>query len=57
MRTHCLSKKRTDWRWPLRLTELVRDGEWDIVHVHSPLSGSVARLATRTMRKADARCW
>ena len=48
-----MSKKRSDWGWPLRLAELVRDGEWDIVHVHSPLPGSVARLATRTMRKAD----
>ena len=54
VKTHCLSRKRTDYRWPLRLAELVRDGEWDIVHVHSPLPGSVARLATRTMRKADS---
>ena len=53
VKTHCLSRKRTDRRWPLRLAEMVRDGEWDIVHVHSPLPGSVARLATRTMRKAD----
>jgi glycosyltransferase involved in cell wall biosynthesis/predicted N-acetyltransferase YhbS len=53
VRTHCMSRKRTDRRWPLRLAELVRDGEWDIVHVHSPLPGSVARLATRTMRSAD----
>ena len=53
VQTHCLSRKRTDWRWPLRLVELVRDGEWDIVHVHSPLPGSVARLAARTMPKAD----
>ncbi len=52
VRTHCLSGRRSDFRWPLRLTELVRDGDWDIVHVHSPLPGSVARLATRTMRKA-----
>jgi glycosyltransferase involved in cell wall biosynthesis/GNAT superfamily N-acetyltransferase len=51
--THCMSRRRTDRRWPLRLAELVRDGEWDIVHVHSPLPGSVARLATRSMRKAD----
>ena len=54
VKTHCLSRKRTDYRWPLRLAELVRDGEWDIVHVHSPLPGSVARLATRTMRKPDS---
>ncbi len=53
VKSHCMSRKRTDRRWPLRLAELVRDGEWDIVHVHSPLPGSVARLATRTMREAD----
>jgi glycosyltransferase involved in cell wall biosynthesis/GNAT superfamily N-acetyltransferase len=53
VKTHCMSRKRTDRRWPLRLAELVRDGDWDIVHVHSPLPGSVARLATRTMRSAD----
>ena len=47
--THCLSRKAADWRWPLRLAELVREGEWDIVHSHAPLSGSIARLATRTM--------
>jgi L-malate glycosyltransferase len=53
VKTHCMSRKRIDRRWPLRVVELVRDGEWDIVHVHSPLPGSVARLATRTMRSAD----
>jgi glycosyltransferase involved in cell wall biosynthesis/GNAT superfamily N-acetyltransferase len=53
VRTHCLSRKRSDYWWPLRLVELVRDGEWDIVHSHSPLPGSVARLATRTIRKPD----
>jgi glycosyltransferase involved in cell wall biosynthesis/GNAT superfamily N-acetyltransferase len=53
VKTHCMSRKSTDRRWPLRLAELVRHGEWDIVHVHSPLPGSVARLATRTMRRAD----
>jgi glycosyltransferase involved in cell wall biosynthesis/predicted N-acetyltransferase YhbS len=53
VRTHCLSRKRTDYWWPRRLVELVRDGEWDIVHSHSPLPGSVARLATRTIRKSE----
>lgn len=51
--THCLSRRRTDYRWPLRLAELVRDGDWDLVHVHSPLPGSVARLATRTMQGGE----
>ena len=43
VRTHCLSTGRTDPRWPLRLTKLIRDGDYDVVHVHSPLPGSVAR--------------
>ncbi len=48
-RTHCLSTRRRDPRWPLRLAQLVRRGEFDVVHVHSPLPGSVARLAARSM--------
>ncbi|MEM8619410.1 MAG: GNAT family N-acetyltransferase [Actinomycetota bacterium] len=52
VRTHCLSKRRRDPLWPLRLTQLVRNGDWDVVHVHSPLPGSIARLSARTMRDA-----
>jgi glycosyltransferase involved in cell wall biosynthesis/predicted N-acetyltransferase YhbS len=51
VRTHCLSSTRRDLRWPLRLSRLVRSGHWDVVHVHSPLPGSVARLATRSLPK------
>ena len=47
--TICLSTRRSDPRWPIRLAELVRGGEYDVVHVHSPLPGSVARLATRSL--------
>ncbi len=54
VRTHCVSDRRSDPRWPLNLSRLVRDGDYDVVHVHSPLPGSVARLAVRSMR-ADAR--
>ena len=53
VRTHCLSTKRTDRRWPLHLAKLIRSGDYDVVHVHSPLPGSVARLAARSMRSAD----
>jgi glycosyltransferase involved in cell wall biosynthesis/GNAT superfamily N-acetyltransferase len=53
VRTHCLSVRRTDRRWPLRLAKLIRSGAYDVVHVHSPLPGSVARLAARSMRSAD----
>ena len=53
VRTHCLSTRRTDRRWPLHLARLIRSGDYDVVHVHSPLPGSVARLAARSMRSAD----
>jgi glycosyltransferase involved in cell wall biosynthesis/predicted N-acetyltransferase YhbS len=53
VRTHCLSVRRTDRRWTLRLVKLIRSGDFDVVHVHSPLPGSVARLAARSMRSAD----
>ena len=36
---HCLSRERDDHRWPLRLNRLIRDGGYDVVHVHSPLPG------------------
>ncbi len=49
--THCLSTKRHDRRWPLHLRELIQNGNFDIVHVHSPLPGSVARVAVRMMPK------
>jgi glycosyltransferase involved in cell wall biosynthesis/GNAT superfamily N-acetyltransferase len=47
--TQCLSRKRSDVRWPVQLVRLVRSGRFDVVHVHSPLPGSVARLAARSM--------
>src|SRR6056297_1006222 len=53
VRTVCVSDRRRDPRWPLRLARLIRSGDYDVVHVHSPLPGSVARLAARSMRPAD----
>jgi len=53
VRTHCLSTRRSDLRWPMHLAQLIRSGGYDIVHVHSPLPASVARLAVRSMRAAD----
>lgn len=47
--THCLSRADRDLRWPLRLARLVRKGGFEVVHVHSPLPASVARLAARGM--------
>ena len=49
VRTHCLSRADSDPLWPKRLTALIREGEWDVVHVHSPLPASVARAAVRSM--------
>lgn len=51
VRTHCLSPAGLGVPWPLRLAKLVRSGDWDVVHVHSPLPGSVARLAVRSIRR------
>ncbi|MEQ1701858.1 MAG: GNAT family N-acetyltransferase [Ilumatobacteraceae bacterium] len=48
----CMSRSARDWSWPLRLARLVRSGDFDVVHVHSPLPGSVARLAVRSMPRA-----
>ncbi len=47
--SHCVSRFRTDPRWPLRLARLIRHGGYDVVHVHAPLPGSVARLAVRSL--------
>jgi L-malate glycosyltransferase len=55
VRTHCLSQARNDLRWPARLTKLIREGGYDVVHVHSPLPGSIARAAVRSMPKRHGR--
>lgn len=38
--------------WPVRLVRLVRRGGFHVVHVHSPLPGSIARLAARSLPRA-----
>ncbi|MDO8362930.1 MAG: GNAT family N-acetyltransferase [Actinomycetota bacterium] len=48
----CVAKGRRDPLWPLRLARMVRSGGYDIVHVHSPLPGSVARLAVRSLPRS-----
>jgi len=45
----CVSHRSRDWWWPLRLARLVRSGDFDVIHVHSPLPGGVARLAVRSV--------
>ena len=45
IRMHCLQARRNvEPRWPASLQRLLRQGRYDIVHSHSPLAGSVARL-------------
>src|SRR4051812_48173959 len=39
--------------WPVALWQLIRTGHFDIVHIHSPLFGSIARLAAKAQRKAS----
>ena len=45
----CVSRGTRDVWWPLRLVRLVRSGGFDVVHVHSPLPGSITRLAVRSI--------
>ena len=45
IRVHCLQARgNVEPRWPARLQRLLREGHYEIVHSHSPLVGSVARL-------------
>jgi glycosyltransferase involved in cell wall biosynthesis len=41
--------RRGGLRWPLRVASLVRSGGYDVVHAHSPLLATAARLAARTL--------
>ncbi len=47
--TVCLSTRRRDLRWPLRLRRLVADGGFDVVHSHSPVLAVAGRLAATTV--------
>jgi glycosyltransferase involved in cell wall biosynthesis len=44
----------TEWdpRWVIRLHRLVRRGRFDVVHAHSPLVASIARILVRTIPRA-----
>lgn len=53
VRTHCLDVRReTDPRWVARLHRLLRAGGYDVVHAHSPVPASVARVLVRTLPRA-----
>ena len=49
MRTVCLSRRRRDPLWPLRVRTLVGDGGFDVVHSHAPVPAVAARLTARTV--------
>ena len=48
----CLSLRARDVRWPWRLRRMLLAGDFDVVHGHSPLPMSVARLLMRTLPSA-----
>ena len=49
MRTLCIGGPRgADPRWTLRLRRLLRDGNYAIVHTHSPVPAAAARLLARS---------
>lgn len=53
VRVHCLGAAHdADPRWVARLVRLLRAGRFDVIHAHSPLSASVARLVTRVAAPA-----
>lgn len=50
VQAHCLvhpGDRATSW--PLRLRSFLRDGSFDVVHMHSPLVAGVARAMARTL--------
>lgn len=48
---HCLDvSDERDVRWVRRLRALVRDGHYDVVHMHSPYVAGLARPALRALR-------
>ena len=51
--THALDVDREiDPRWIIRLRRLLRTGRYDIVHAHSPLPASAARVLVRAMPRS-----
>jgi glycosyltransferase involved in cell wall biosynthesis len=54
VRVHALSSgPSVDRTWPLRLRRLIRDGGYDVVHAHSPLVAAAARVAVRSLPRAQ----
>jgi len=53
VRCECVSRFRIDPLWPWRLWSIIRSTRFDVVHSHSPLPASVARLALRLTSKRN----
>jgi glycosyltransferase involved in cell wall biosynthesis len=52
VRTHCLGvHSELDPRWATRLASLLRRERYDVVHAHSPMVASVARVESRTLER------
>ena len=49
----CLSRRARDLAWPWRLRSLMRSGRHVVVHGHSPLPMSVARIVALTIRRSQ----
>lgn len=48
--TVCIgSGRRGGFRWSLRLLRMIRSGDYDVVHAHSPFPATAARLAALTL--------
>lgn len=53
--THCLGvRNEADPRWLLRLARLLRARRFDVVHAHSPVSASLARVLVRAGFRSTA---
>jgi len=46
---HCLGVPGRDIGWPLRLRSFLKDGQFDVVHSHSPVMAGVSRIVARTL--------
>ena len=50
--TRCFGRPGRDLAWPWRLRRLIRDGGYDVVHLHSPLLAGVARVLVKTLPRS-----
>ena len=55
VRTHCLRGARIySPTWLLRLLRLIRNGDFDVIHLHSPVCGAIVRPFLRLLRRRPA---